>query len=34
MLGENAIRFYGFDRAGLARVAERIGPLRTDFQTT
>lgn len=26
MLGENAIRFYGFDRDGLAAVAERIGP--------
>ncbi len=31
MLGENAIRFYGFDRDKLAAIAERIGPRKSDF---
>ena len=33
MLGENAIDFYGFDRAALAPIAARIGPKRADFNT-
>ena len=33
MLGENAIDFYGFDRAALAPIAQRIGPKRADFAT-
>ncbi len=33
MLGENAIAFYGFDRAELAPIAARIGPARSDFNT-
>lgn len=33
MLGENAIRFYDFDHAGLAKVAERIGPKKADLLT-
>ena len=33
ILGENAIRFYGFDRDALAGVASRIGPRRADFNT-
>jgi predicted TIM-barrel fold metal-dependent hydrolase len=33
MLGENAIRFFGFDRAKLAAIAERIGPKKSDFVT-
>jgi predicted TIM-barrel fold metal-dependent hydrolase len=31
MLGDNAIAFYGFDRAALAQVAQRIGPKRAEF---
>ena len=31
MLGENAIKFYGFDREKLAKIAERIGPKKSDF---
>jgi predicted TIM-barrel fold metal-dependent hydrolase len=34
ILGENAIRFYGFDRDALAGVASRIGPRRADFTPT
>ena len=33
MLGENAIRFYGFDREKLKPIAERIGPKRSLFKT-
>jgi predicted TIM-barrel fold metal-dependent hydrolase len=31
MLGENAIKFYGFDREKLVPIAERIGPKKSDF---
>ena len=31
MLGENAIRFYNFDRNKLAAIAQRIGPKKNDF---
>lgn len=31
MLGENAIRFYGFDREKLVPIAQRIGPKKADF---
>ena len=31
MLGGNAIDFYGFDRAALQPIAERVGPLKADF---
>ena len=31
ILGENAIRFYGFDRAALASIASRIGPEKNLF---
>lgn len=34
MLGENAIRFYNFDRDALAKVAERIGPKKADLQSS
>jgi predicted TIM-barrel fold metal-dependent hydrolase len=33
MLGENAIRFYGFDRDKLAVIAARIGPKKSEFVT-
>ena len=33
MLGENAIRFYGFDRDKLVPIAERIGPKKSEFIT-
>ncbi|WP_292746821.1 amidohydrolase family protein, partial [Methylophaga sp. UBA3191] len=32
MLGENAIRFYGFDREKLVPIAERIGPKRSEIE--
>lgn len=32
MLGENAVNFYGLDRDILVPIAERIGPLKQDFQ--
>lgn len=32
ILGENAVRFYGFDREALSGVAARVGPARADFQ--
>ncbi len=31
MLGENAVRFYGLDRAALQPVVDRIGPDKADF---
>ena len=31
MLGGNAVAFYGMDSAGLAEVASRVGPARSDF---
>ena len=33
MLGENAIRFFGFDRDKLVPIAQRIGPLKNSFIT-
>jgi predicted TIM-barrel fold metal-dependent hydrolase len=33
MLGENAIDFYGFDRAKLTEIAQRIGPEKQFFQS-
>lgn len=33
ILGENAIRFYGFDRPALAEIAKRIGPEKSLFNS-
>lgn len=33
ILGNNAIEFYGLDRAALAKIAERIGPKKSDIET-
>ena len=31
MLGGNAVRFYGFDEANIAEVAQRVGPPVANF---